>query len=307
MNIAECLAKRIMVLDGAVGTMFNFMPEAHTFMMQSAYVCDMLCLHLPTEVRNLHQMYIEAGADIITTNTFNAHELTLRDTVTPKTVSEINYAGACIAKQMAEQASDIVYVAGSMGPGDICLSKIANTHKREVLYNKMKQGYRNQAFALMSGGVDTLLLETIIDTENLNAALAGIYEACTYLDLKIPVMLSFSLSEEGKLISGEGVGELIGKYSDPQILSIGLNCGYGLRAMQPYLELMQCCGRYISVHANAGLPDANGHYPDTAYDMAAIAEEYMRCHYVNIIGGCCGTTPEFIRLLHDRKIALGTV
>ena len=289
------LSRRPLILDGAMGTMIQRLKP------EGVVDYDLLCVTHPELIARIHREYIEAGADIIETNTFNANAISLSERSLSGRVEEINLAGARIARAEADAASTggrRIFVAGSMGPSNVALSMpAAPGEKRLANYRSMSDAYRNQALALMQGGVDLLLLETIFDTVNAKAAIAGILQAFEVSGERIPVMLSATVSDGGRTLSGQSLLAFVASPLQADPFSIGLNCGFGASMMAPHVETLGKYGCYISLHPNAGLPDALGQYTESPESMAAALEPMLRGRKVNIVGGCCGTTPAHIRAI----------
>lgn len=314
-DIVKALESRILILDGAMGTMIqrcNLAEEDfrgvrfrdHAVQLRGCN--DLLVLTRPEVIADIHRQYIEAGADIIETDTFNANALSLAEYHLGDYVAEINQEGARIARQVADKAAEClgrqVYVAGSMGPGNIALSMpqdASATGEATVTFDMMSEAYRCQAEALICGGVDMILLETIFDTLNAKAAICGVKRAMSALRREVPLMLSVTLTESGRTLSGQTLDAFVASTLQADALTLGLNCGFGAAGMAPYIESLQKYGRYISLHPNAGLPDEMGRYVETPADMAAVMEGYMQRGWLNIAGGCCGTTPEHIRAIAE--------
>jgi len=277
------LRRRVLTLDGATGTM---LPRADT-----RRCVDGLVLSAPDTVLELHRRYVDAGADIITTDTFNANYISLAGYGLQDEADRINYKAAQLAR---EAAGPERYVAGSMGPTDILLS---SGGRQTLTYDNVADAYFRQAASLIDGGVDTLLIETICDPLNARAAIGGARRAMRACGRDVPLMLSATLTEKGLLPSGHTPEEFLASVSHARPLSIGLNCGFGPGSLLPYVERLQpldCC---ISLHANAGLPDRHGHYNLTPERMIFDLRRLLEAGKVNIVGGCCGTGPEHIRLI----------
>ncbi|MDE7413608.1 MAG: methionine synthase [Muribaculaceae bacterium] len=311
------LSERIMVLDGAMGTMImkaspteeDFRGEAFLSHPVALKGCnDILTISFPELISGIHKEYLEAGADIICTDTFNANRLSLAEYRLESQVKEICKAGANIAKAAVEEfcnrndipASERPLVAGSMGPTGVSLSiSIQESPSPSDEFDKMADAYREQAEALIEGGVDILLLETVFDTMNAKAAAYGIEKAFHKLQKRIPVMISATLTENGRLLSGQTISMFVDALSHLFPVSFGLNCGFGAKALQPFIsELASLPGvadKFISLHPNAGLPDAMGCYLDSPQKMEEELTPLLKNGIINIIGGCCGTTPDHIR------------
>ena len=277
-DIKQILSERILVLDGAMGTMIQ---------RRGLTGCnDALCLTHPDVIRDIHRQYVEAGADIIETNTFNANAISLREYDLSHRVEEINRAGARLAR---EAAGDDHFVAGSMGPTNTSLSLADGPD-----FDTMAAAYTEQAAALIRGGVDLLLIETAFDTLNAKAAIVGAKRAMEQTR-EVPVMISATLTESGRLLSGQTLDAFVTSVMHARPLAIGLNCGFGADGMIPHLRRIKELPCLVSVHPNAGLPDEMGQYVETPERMARVMEQIAAEGLANIMGGCCGTTPEHIR------------
>lgn len=313
-NIHEELSKRVLVMDGAMGSLIQEykLTEADyhgqrlkDFQHNQLGNNDILSLTNPAIIREIHTKYLEAGADILLTNTFNANRISQADYGTQDLVYEMNRASAEIAKSVADQFTAFNplkprYVAGSIGPTNKTLSLSPDVNDpgyRAVAFDEVKATYREQVEGLLDGGVDLLLIETIFDTLNGKAALFAIEEALEARKIKLPVMVSGTITDaSGRTLSGQTVEAFLNSVSHIDLLSIGLNCSLGAADLRPYVkELSKKAPFHISVHPNAGLPNQFGKYDETPEIMAGHLKDYLDHHFVNIIGGCCGTTPEHIR------------
>ena len=310
-DFISALRQRVLVLDGAMGTMIqrlslteeDFRGDRFADSSVKLKGCnDLLCLTCPEAVAGIHRSYIEAGADIIETDTFNANAVSLAEYGLSDLAAEINTAGARVARQEADRAAAEgrkVFVAGSMGPGNVSLSMPQDADGPQVGFDYMAGAYRVQAKALIEGGVDILLLETIFDTLNAKAAVYGIHAAIRETGKETPLMLSVTLTENGRTLSGQTLDAFVASMMHSGAVSVGLNCGFGAGDMAPYVAALQKYGFYISLHPNAGLPDEMGRYVETPEKMAAVMGRYLADGMLNIAGGCCGTTPEHIRAIAD--------
>ncbi len=299
LNIVDELNRRVLTLDGAMGTMIQRLGlKEYDFRgarfadhpVPLAGCNDVLCLTRPQDIVGIHRQYIESGADIIETDTFNANAVSLRDYGLQHLAYEINRAGAQLARQAAGADH---FVAGSMGPTNISLS-LANS---EWNFDSLAQVYATQARGLIDGGADVLLLETAFDTLNAKAAIAGIEQARKETSRNLPLMISATLTQNGRLLSGQTLEAFVISVAHAHPLSIGLNCGFGAEETMPLLEKLQGLPYRLSVHPNAGLPDELGRYVETPQNMALTIGRMLNKHMVNIVGGCCGTTPDHIRLI----------
>jgi 5-methyltetrahydrofolate--homocysteine methyltransferase len=317
-NINEELKKRILVLDGAMGTMlqrYNFSEEDYRGERFKDYPSslkgnnDLLSLTQPQAIADVHAKYFEAGADIVETNTFSGTTIGMADYDMEDLVYELNYESAKIAKQVAEEftkANPVKprFVAGSIGPTNRTASLSPDVNRpeyRAVTFNELRVAYKQQTEALLDGGVDILLVETIFDTLNAKACLFAIDEVQEERGLKIPIMVSGTITDaSGRTLSGQTVEAFLTSVSHIPLLSVGFNCALGADLLQPYLQrLAKETEFYTSAHPNAGLPNAFGEYDQSAKEMQTLIENYLKNNLVNIIGGCCGTTPEHIKAIAE--------
>ncbi len=310
------LRHRILVLDGAMGTMIqryrlteedfrgDQLPD-HPVALKGCN--DLLSLTRPDVVREIHHRYLEAGADIIETNTFNATRISMADYRMEAQVYAINVAAARLAKEAADHftakdPSKPRFVAGAIGPTSKTASlspDVNNPGYRSVSFDDLKESYAEQVEGLVDGGADILLVETVFDTLNAKAALMAILEVIRRKGKKIPVMVSGTITDaSGRTLSGQTIEAFLYSLSHADLLSIGLNCALGAREMRPHLEtLSKLAPFYVSAYPNAGLPNQFGTYDETPEETAGYMEDFMSQGFVNIVGGCCGTTPEHIALL----------
>lgn len=273
---------------------------------------DILCLTRPDSIYDIHKNYIDAGADIISTNSFNANAISQADYQTENYIRELNLAAASIARRAADDAmiSDCcrkIWVAGSIGPTNRMASmspKMDDPAFRDITYDRLFDAYREQIFALIDGGCDILLFETVFDTLNLKAGLDAARTAFQKSNKTLPVMVSATIADKsGRVLSGQSIDALWTSIATcDSIVSFGLNCSWGADKMKPYIEeASRIAGVYISCHPNAGLPDEYGRYKETPDVFASNMMSFLNDGLVNIVGGCCGTTPEHITSL--KKIA----
>lgn len=312
-DIKDILKKRVLVLDGAMGTMIQrFKLKEEDFrgerFKDSATLLkgnnDLLVLTRPDVIESVHRDYLNAGADIIETDSFNATTVSLEDYQMGHLAKEINVEAARLARKVADEYTrknpeKPRFVAGSIGPTNKTASmspRVEDPMFRAVTFNDLRTAYKEQIEGLMEGGVDLLLIETIFDTLNAKAALFAAEEVFEEKETKIPVMLSVTLSDKaGRTLSGQTLGAFLASVSHIDMLSIGLNCSFGARDMKPFLkELGRIAPFYISAYPNAGLPNQFGEYDETPEIMAQQIREYIDEGLVNIIGGCCGTSPAHI-------------
>ena len=296
-KLDEIINDRVLVLDGAMGTMIGAV-------LGKVGNSDELNLTRPEIVSEIHRKYLAAGADIISTNTFSSQRISQADYNLQDKAWEMACRGAKLAREEADKFSKEEkprFVAGSIGPTNKTLSMspdVSNPAMRDITYDELLEAYMEQADGLMEGGVDALLIETIFDTLNAKCAI----DACNRVMLKrnqeLPIMLSVTVSDlAGRTLSGQTLDAFLASVSTYKIFSIGLNCSFGATQMKPFIrELAQKAPYYISCYPNAGLPNALGLYDETAESMAPKMGELVDEGIVNIIGGCCGTTDEFIRL-----------
>lgn len=312
-TLKQIIDGRILILDGAMGTMiqkYNLSEQdfrGERFAQVAGQMKgnnDLLCLTRPDVIKDIHRKYLEAGADIIETNTFNAQRVSMADYRMQDMCREINLSAAGIAREMADEYSRMTphkprFVAGSVGPTNKTCSMspdVNNPAMRALTYDELVSAYREQMEALLEGGVDALLIETIFDTLNAKAAVFAAGEAMQAVGREVPLMLSVTVSDiAGRTLSGQTLDAFLASVQHAPIFSIGLNCSFGAKQLKPFLEgLAARAPYYISAYPNAGLPNSLGQYDQTPGDMASEVKEYIDEGLVNIIGGCCGTTEEYI-------------
>lgn len=314
-SLAESIRRRLLILDGAMGTMIQRrgLTEADfrgTRFAQSPVPLkgnnDLLCLTRPDVVEDIHRRYLEAGADIIETNTFNATRISQADYHTEGCVRDINLQAARLARSLADEYTRRTpekprYVAGSVGPTNKTLSlspDVNNPALRSLAFDPLAEAYLEQMAALLEGGVDALLVETIFDTLNAKAAIRAAREAMERTGRTVPLMLSVTVSEGGRTLSGQTLDAFLASVEHAGLFSVGLNCSFGARQMKPWLEQLAArAPYYISAYPNAGLPNSLGQYDQTPEEMARELEAFVDEGLVNILGGCCGTTDEHIARL----------
>lgn len=304
------LRERILILDGAMGTMIQRHRLSESDFRGTRFAdwhCDLrgnndlLNITRPDIIRDIASGYAEAGADIISTNTFNANAISLADYGMEDMAAEINLAGATLMREVADNSKRKIWVAGSMGPSNKTASMspdVSDPGFRAVTYDDLFNAYSTQVKALIEGGVDMLLFETIFDTLNLKAGIDAAVNIMSSMGVTRPIMLSLTLSGQGgRTFSGQTLQAFLASVEHAPIASIGLNCSFGASEMKRFLsELAKCAPYPISAHPNAGLPNAMGAYDETPEKMARKIAEFVDDGLVNIIGGCCGTTPEHIAL-----------
>ena len=312
------LQSRILVIDGAMGTMIqrynlnedDFRGERFKNHQVNLKGCnDLLNLVRPDIIEEIHRQYLEAGADIIETNTFNATSVSMADYQLEKLAYEINRSGAEIARKAANDRMKNnpgleKYVAGAMGPTNKTASMspdVNNPGFRGVSYNDLFTSYFEQALGLIDGGVDLLLIETIFDTLNAKAALAACEKALAQRNMILPLMISGTIVDAGgRTLSGQTLDAFISSFSHARIISIGLNCSLGAEQMRPHLhDLSLKTSLAVSAYPNAGLPNHFGGYDETPSEMARRIADFAQNGFVNIVGGCCGTTPDHIRAIAE--------
>lgn len=320
----QLINERILVLDGAMGTMIqqynlseaDFRGERFKDIPgQLKGNNDMLCLTRPDVIEEIHRKYLEAGADIIETNTFNATSVSMADYHMQPYCREMNLAAARLARKVADEFTAKTpgkprFVAGAVGPTNKTCSMspdVNNPAFRALTFDELADAYREQMEALLGGGVDAILIETIFDTLNVKAAILAAETSMQKLRRKVPLMLSVTVSDvAGRTLSGQTLDAFLASVQHADIFSIGLNCSFGAKQLKPFLEqLARRAPYYISAYPNAGLPNSLGQYDQTPEEMAAEIKEYIDEGLVNIIGGCCGTTEAYIakyqELIKDAK------
>jgi 5-methyltetrahydrofolate--homocysteine methyltransferase len=310
------LASRILILDGAMGTMvqqqklderavrgerFGDHPVA------LANNIDLLVLTQPERISGIHRAYLEAGADIIETNTFAATAIAQADFNLERLAYELNVEGARLARAAADEWSDRTpdrprFVAGAIGPTNRTLSISPDVNDpafRVDTFARVRDAYREQVRGLIDGGADLLLLETIFDTLNAKAAIAAMLDEFEARDVELPVMISVTITDRsGRTLSGQTLDAFYVSIGHIRPFSVGINCAFGARQMRPYVaELSRLAGEYVSCHPNAGLPNAFGEYDEAPTETAGLLREFAEAGVLNIVGGCCGTTPEHIRAI----------
>jgi len=312
------LSERVLVLDGAMGTMiqsYNLSEEdfkGERFKDFRYFLKgnnDLLCLTQPAVIEEIHCSYLDAGADIITTNTFNANRISQADYHLEECTYEMNLEAAKIAVRAASRFSTLNpskprFVAGSLGPTNKTASMSPDVNDpgyRSISFDGLRDAYYEQARGLADGGTDIFLIETVFDTLNAKAALFAIETLKQERNIDIPVIISGTITDaSGRTLSGQTVEAFINSISNAEILAVGLNCSLGAKELRPFLaELSPNIPFFISAHPNAGLPNRFGSYDQTPSDMEKFISEYLDEKYVNIIGGCCGTTPEHIRRIAE--------
>ncbi len=319
-NIRDALTQKILVIDGAMGTMIQRYKLAeddyrgarfsnwHTDVKGNN---DLLCITQPQIIETIHLQYLEAGADIIETNTFSSTSIAQADYDMQSLAYELNVAAARCARNAIDryhqQHTDPKWIAGAIGPLNKTLSlspDVNNPGYRAVTFDEVKDAYYEQIEGLVDGGVDLLLIETIFDTLNAKAAIFAIQ---TYFEehpekTPLPIMISGTITDaSGRTLSGQTLEAFYISVKHAQPLSVGLNCALGAKEMRPHIEeLSQIASCYVSAYPNAGLPNAMGEYDEEPAHTGSYLEDWAKAGFVNIVGGCCGTTPDHIRNIADK-------
>ena len=317
-KIEELLQERILVLDGAMGTMlqrYKFTEEDFRGERFKDWHIplkgnnDLLSLTQPEAIAEVHRKYFEAGADLAETNTFSGTTIAMADYEMEDLVYELNYESARIAKEVAEEftakePNKPRFVIGTMGPTNRTASMSPDVNDpgyRAITFDQLRVAYKQQAEALLDGGADILMVETIFDTLNAKAALFAIEEVNEERNKKVPIMVSGTITDaSGRTLSGQTAEAFLISISHLPLLSVGFNCALGAKQLVPYLEVISAKSNFaISAHPNAGLPNAFGEYDETAVSMANQIGEYLEKGLINVVGGCCGTTEEHIKAIAD--------
>lgn len=317
-NIKDFLKERILIIDGAMGTMLqryklkesDFRSDryrGHHIPLKGNY--DVLALTQPGILKETHKAYLDAGTDILLTNTFSSTSIAQSDYGLENDIYEINLAAARLAKEAAEEASAMDpdkprFVAGSLGPTNKTASispDVNDPGYRAISFDQLKEAYKEQAIGLLDGGVDFLILETVFDTLNAKAALAGFDELFEERGGSVPVMVSGTITDaSGRTLSGQTTEAFWRSISHFDLLSVGLNCALGAEMMRPYIqELSRIATVPVSIHPNAGLPNEFGEYDESAESMSSVLAEFANEGYLNLVGGCCGTTPLHIKAISE--------
>jgi 5-methyltetrahydrofolate--homocysteine methyltransferase len=330
-TLQQILSRRILLLDGAMGTMVqgHKLDEAtvrgarfrdHGHLVKNNI--DLLVLTRPDLISSIHHAYLDAGADIIETNTFGSTAIAQADFGLEAIVYEMNVEAARLAREAAdawtrETPARPRFVAGAIGPTNRTLSispDVNNPAYRATTFARVREAYREQARGLIDGGVDLLLLETVFDTLNAKAAIAGNHDEFDARGVELPLMISATIADRsGRTLSGQTLDAFYVSIQHARPFSVGLNCAFGARQMRPHLaELSRLVDENVSCHPNAGLPNAFGEYDEAPSETAALLRDFAVSGYADIIGGCCGTTPEHIRAIREaidevtpRKSGLG--
>ena len=316
MSIVDILKEKILVLDGAMGTMLqeykfeeaDFRGDRfknHPLSVKGNN--DLLSLTQPEAIKTIHKKYLAAGADIIETNTFSSTQIAMADYEMESIIYDLNFQSAKIAREAADEFTTINpakprFVAGSVGPTNRTASISPDVNDpgfRAVTFDDLRVSYKEQIEALVDGGIDLILIETVFDTLNAKAALFAVEEVKTEKGIDLPIMLSGTITDaSGRTLSGQTAEAFLISVSHIPLLSIGLNCALGAKQLIPYLEVLSTKSEFaVSAHPNAGLPNAFGEYEELPEDMATQIQEYLDRDLINIIGGCCGTSPDHIEAI----------
>ena len=317
-KIQDLLKKRILILDGAMGTMI----QRHKFSEEDYRGerfkdwkqplqgnNDLLSITQPEAIKEIHALYFEAGADIAETNTFSSTTIAMEDYGMEDLVYDLNYQSAKIAREVADEFTaknpdKPRFVAGSIGPTNRTASMSPDVNDpgyRAVTFDGLRVAYKQQTEALLDGGADILLVETVFDTLNAKAALFAIQEVNEERNIETPIMVSGTITDaSGRTLSGQTAEAFLVSISHIPMLSVGFNCALGANQLTPHLEVLAKNAEFnVSAHPNAGLPNAFGEYDESPEQMAAQIKEFLDKKLINIIGGCCGTTPEHIKAIAD--------
>jgi 5-methyltetrahydrofolate--homocysteine methyltransferase len=318
-SISELLKSRILVLDGAMGTMIQrhkFSEEDYRGERFKDYSQplqgnnDLLSITQPEAILDIHRKYFEAGADIAETNTFSSTSIAMTDYAMEDLVYELNFASAKLARQAADEFTAKSpdkprFVAGSMGPTNRTASMSPDVNDpgyRAVHFDELKEAYLEQIKGLIDGGADLLLVETVFDTLNAKAALFAIEEYKEEKGIDIPIMVSGTITDaSGRTLSGQTAEAFFISISHIPVLSVGFNCALGADQLRPYVQRIGSIAtdQFVSAHPNAGLPNEFGQYDQSPEEMGELIKPFLEEGLVNIIGGCCGTTPDHIKVIAD--------
>ncbi|MBX2947933.1 MAG: homocysteine S-methyltransferase family protein [Crocinitomicaceae bacterium] len=317
-SIHDIIKQRILILDGAMGTMIQrykleeedfrkgWFDDHHKPLKGNN---DLLSLTRPEIIKEIHRAYFEAGADIAETNTFSGTTIAQADYDLERAVYDINYHSAKIAREVADEFTaknpdKPRFVAGSIGPTNRTASISPDVNDpgfRAITYDELVTAYKQQIHALMDGGVDILLIETIFDTLNAKAALFAVQDVFEERATELPVMISGTITDQsGRTLTGQTADAFLISMEHFPLLSVGLNCALGASMMRPYLQILSKNTTFgVSAHPNAGLPNEFGQYDETPELMAEQIKEFLDDGIINIIGGCCGTTPDHIKAIAE--------
>ena len=315
-DINKVLGQKILVLDGAMGTMIQQYPlEEEDFRGDrfKDHPCplkgnnDLLSITRPDIIQTIHEKYLEAGADLVETNTFSSTTIAQADYQLEELVYELNKASAEIAKKATEKFSTPEkprFVVGSIGPTNKTASLSPDVNDpgfRAITFEELKVAYKEQAEGLLDGGADILMVETVFDTLNAKAALFTIDELAEERNIDIPIMVSGTITDaSGRTLSGQTADAFLISISNHDLLSVGFNCALGAKQLLPHLQVISDKSKfYISAHPNAGLPNEMGEYDQSPEEMANQIKSYLELGLINIVGGCCGTTPKHVKAIAD--------
>ena len=313
-NIREELDKRILIIDGAMGTMIQRYKLAEEDYRGERFANwhtdvkgnnDLLSITQPQIITEIHKQYLDAGADIIETNTFNSTAISMADYDMQSFAYELNVAAVKCAKDAIAQSGKSAWIAGAIGPLNKTLSlspDVNNPGYRAVTFDEVVNAYYEQVKGLSDGGVDLLLIETIFDTLNAKAAIFAIKKYFRESGKQsLPIMISGTITDaSGRTLSGQTLEAFYTSVAHARPLSVGLNCALGAKEMRPHIEeLSQLAGCYVSAYPNAGLPNTMGEYDEQPEETAHFLEDWAKEGFVNIVGGCCGTTPDHIRQIAE--------
>jgi 5-methyltetrahydrofolate--homocysteine methyltransferase len=317
-QLQDLLSKRILIIDGAMGTMiqgYHLTEEDYRGQMFANHTMpqkgnnDLLSLSRPQVISEIHMAFLESGADIIETNTFNSNRISMEDYGMTDQVRALNMAAVGIARKAADAFTQANpnkprFVAGAIGPTNKTASispDVNNPGIRSVSFKDLEVIYREQAEALIDGGVDLILIETVFDTLNCKAALFAVNTIKEERGIDIPVMVSGTITDaSGRTLSGQTPEAFWISVSHAQLFSIGFNCALGAKDMEPYLdELSRKSWVYVTAYPNAGLPNEFGEYDQSPDMMARQIKTFAENHWVNMVGGCCGTTPDHIKAIYE--------
>lgn len=312
-RLQEEIKERVLILDGAMGTMiqqYKLSEDDFRGTEFAGHHCllkgcnDLLCITKPEVIKDIHRKYLEAGADIIETNTFNANRISMSDYGLEDYVGMMNASAVRIARDLAEAYTEKTpskprFVVGSVGPTNKSCSispDVDNPAARAIDFSELATAYQEQMEVLISEGIDALLIETIFDTLNAKAAIYAARKAMETVGKHVPIMLSVTImGQSGRTLSGQTLEAFCASVSGYDIFSVGLNCSFGAKQMLPFIkQLSAIASCYVTAYPNAGLPNEFGQYEQTPDDMARDLEEILSGGYVNVVGGCCGTTDAHI-------------
>jgi 5-methyltetrahydrofolate--homocysteine methyltransferase len=314
----QLLKQRILIIDGAMGTMIQRRKLSEKDFRGERFKDypsdlkgnnDLLNITRPDVIYDIHKEYLEAGADLIETNTFSSTSIAMADYNMQSLAYELNYEGAKVARKAADEVTALDptrprFVAGALGPTNKTASISPNVNDpgfRGVTFDELVTAYKEQAKALVDGGADVLLVETVFDTLNAKAALFAIMEFFDELGYELPIMISGTITDaSGRTLSGQTTEAFYNSVSHADLLSIGLNCALGADLMRPYLEeLSNIATCYVTCYPNAGLPNEMGEYDESPEYMARVIKDFAQHGLLNMVGGCCGTTPDHIRAIAE--------